>query len=69
MEKIKEYLLIGGIVIFAVLLYLFMPELMSYIAGHSNGTEGLIFLGLISLALIIVYYLFGYRKIDLLKIV
>ena len=61
MEKFKEYLLMGGIVLFAVLLYLFMPELMSYIAAHSKGTNGIVFLGLIS-------FLFGYRKTDLLKI-
>ena len=68
MEKFKEYLLMGGIVLFAVLLYLFMPELMSYIAAHSKGTNGIVFLGLISAALTIVYFLFGYRKTDLLKI-
>lgn len=68
MEKIKEYLLIGGIVFFSVLLYLFMPKLISFIAGHSKGTKGFVFLGLISLALIIVYFLFGYRNTGLLKI-
>ena len=68
MEKFKEYLLIGAIVIFAVLLYLFMPDLMNYIAVHSKGRDGIVFLSLISLVLTFVYYLFGYRKMDLLKI-
>ena len=68
MEKIVEFLLMAAIVIFAVLLYLFMPDLMSYIIEHSIGIEGLVFLGLICLALIIVFYLFGYRKVELLKI-
>ena len=68
MEKIKEFLLMAGIVIFAVLLYLFMPGFMNFITEHSKGTKGLVFLGLISLVLIIVFFLFGYRKTDLLKI-
>ena len=68
MEKIKEYLLICGIVIFAVVLYLLMPELMTFMARHSKGTKGLLFLGVISLVLTVVYYLFGYRKMELLKI-
>ena len=68
MEKIKEYLLIGGIVIFAILLYLLMPEIMRFVAAHSKGIEGVIFYGLISLVLIIVFYAFGYRKMDLFKI-
>ena len=68
MEKIKEYLLMGAIIIFAVLLYFLMPELMNFVVSHSKGIEGLVFLGLISLVLTIVYYLFGYRQKDLLKI-
>ena len=67
MEKLKEYLLMGGIVVFAVLLFLLAPELMNFIAMHSKGTDGLVFLGLISLALTFVFFLFGYRKFDLLK--
>ena len=68
MNKLEEYLLIGAIVVFAVLLYLFMPELLSFVAVHSKGPKGLLFLGPIVLVLIVVYYLFGYKKIDLLKV-
>lgn len=68
MNKLEEYLLMGAIVIFAVLLYLFMPELITFVASHSKGINGLYFLGLISLILIIVFYLFDYRKFDLFKV-
>ena len=37
MNKLEEYLLMGAIVIFAVLLYLFMPELITFVASHSKG--------------------------------
>jgi len=68
MNKLEEYLLIGAIVVFAVLLYLLMPQMMTFIASHSKGSKGLLFLGSIVLVLIVVYYLFGYRKMELLKV-
>ena len=68
MEKFKEYLVIGGIVIFTLVLYLIMPNLMSFVADNSKGTRGIIFLSLVSLVLVIIYYFFGYRKMELVKV-
>ncbi|MBR5995975.1 MAG: hypothetical protein IK026_05310 [Eubacteriaceae bacterium] len=68
MEKIKEYLLTGSIIIFAVALYMFMPGLLRFIDVGSRGIKGLVFLGAVGLILTGVYYLFGYRGWELLKI-
>lgn len=63
-----ENFLIGGIIISAVLLYLLMPKLLVFIAAHSKGKKGLVFLGALSAVTIPVYFLFGYRNMELLKI-
>ena len=68
MKKIKEYLLTGGIVLFAVALYVFMPDLLRIVAAGSSGIKGLVFLGAVSLVLTAVYYHFGYRRWELLKV-
>ncbi len=68
MEKIKEYLLIGGIVVFAVLLYVALPGVMAFVTSHSKGTKGAVFLGAVSAVMIFLYFLFGYRKTELLKV-
>ena len=68
MEKLKEYILIGGIIIFAVALYVFMPDILGFFFRNCKGTRGVVFLGMISLILVFVYFLFGYRGSDLFKI-
>ena len=68
MEKLKEYFLIGGIIIFAVALYVFMPEILGFFIRNCKGSKGLLFLAAVCIVLITIYFLFGYRKSDLLKI-
>ena len=68
MKKLEEYLLMGAIVVVAVVLYLLMPEMIAFVVSHSKGTRGIFFLSLISLGLLIVFFMFGYRGFDLFKI-
>ena len=68
MKKIKEILLMVGIVVFAVLLYFFAPEWLGFFVENSKGIKGVVLLGVISLVLVFIFFLFGYRKFDLLKI-
>ena len=68
MEKLKEYLWIGGIVFLAVALYVFMPVIIGFFARNCRGVRGLIFLGIISAVLVFVFYLLGYRGGSLIKV-
>ena len=67
MEKLKECLWIGGIVFFAVALYVFMPEILGFLVRGCRGVRGLVFLGTVSAVLVFVYFLFGYRGGSLVK--
>ena len=68
METIQEYLLIGGIIFFSVLLYFMKPKLIVFITSSSKGKKGLMFHGGFSLVFIAVFYLFGYRGTELLYV-
>ena len=69
MEKLKEKLLMIGIVVFAVVLYFAMPFLYNFVITHSKGTQGIIFFGIVSLVLSVVFFLFGYRGKEMIYIV
>lgn len=69
MEKFKEYLLIGAIILFAVIVYVMMPEIFSFVARHSRGTTGALYLLTLVVLLAIVYYLMGYRGRSLAYVV
>lgn len=68
MEKLKETLIIGGIIVFAVALYFFMPALFTFFSKNCRGIRGVILLGAISLVVFVIFCLFGYKGSSLIKI-
>ena len=69
MEKFKEFVLIAGIIIGAVLLYVLMPDIFNFVAKYSKGSTGLIFFGAVSVIIALIYFLFGYRGKSLLYVI
>ena len=68
MEKIKENILIGLIIIGAVALYFVMPYLLTFIASNIHGTRGLLLRAGAVLIFLFAFFLMGYRGKTLLYI-
>ena len=68
MEKIKENILIGLIIIGAVALYFVMPYLLTFIVNNIHGTRGLILRTGAVLVFLLAFFLMGYRGKTLLYI-
>ncbi len=68
MEKLKENLLIGAIIVFAVALYFLMPRVFLFLSHNGKGISGLGLCLIFALVMTAVFLLFGYRGKSLLYI-
>lgn len=68
MEKIKDYALMAAIVIFAVVLYVFLPYIFYFVKETMQSSKALLFAGVVTLAGTGIFYLWGYRGRELLYI-
>ncbi len=68
MDKLKEYLIIGIIIIFTLGLYLLMPSIFEFIRNNSIGVRGAGFWSVAVGVLLVAYYLMGYRGRSLLYV-